>query len=369
VRQSSASETWPGSVNFFVSSVAQRNAMCPLMPNPKKVLFILKRQGLYGNAGFEIRSSGLYNSAVFCSDMLRDLLNQNTKLVLVTDNNDIDREVANFEPDIVMIEALWVVPDKFEVLRRLHPRVTWVIRNHSAIPFLAQEANSFNWLLQYAQLPNVLVGHNDKQTLYSFNDLSDTQGLYLPNFYPANDAQVCRRPIDRHEIDIGCFGAIRPLKNHLIQAVAAIRYADARHQKLTFHINGTRSEGGDSILSNLNDLFDSHPKHELQTHPWLERSAFLELMQSMDVHMQVSFSETFNVVTADAVTNGVPVVVSPEIKWVEKPLQASPTNCSDIINKLYDSIKYRFEARSINHLQRHNEMAVGEWKDAIRAIN
>jgi hypothetical protein len=334
----------------------------------RNILFILKRQGLYGNAGYDIRSSGLYNSAVFCSDMLRDLLHLRTKLVLVTDNNDIDREVTNFKADIVMIEALWVVPSKFEVLSRLHPDVTWVIRNHSAIPFLSQEASSFDWLQKYAQLPNVLIGHNDRQTQYSFNDLTDAQGLFLPNFYPANDMQICRRPIDRREIDIGCFGAVRPLKNQLIQAVAAIRYADSRRQKLTFHINGTRSEGGDSILRNLNALFDAHPRHDIQTHPWLDRKDFLELMQSMDAHMQVSFSETFNIVTADAVSQGVPVVVSPEIKWVPKVLQAQPTNCSDIINVLADAIKGRFESRSINRLQAYNEVAVREWRDAIHGI-
>ena len=50
--------------------------------------------------------------------------------------------------------------------------------------------------------------------------------LYLPNYY-------YMRPIAKHHykpigkvINIGCFGAIRPLKNHINQAIAAIQLSN-----------------------------------------------------------------------------------------------------------------------------------------------
>ena len=98
----------------------------------KKVLFILKKRKS-SHANYSVVSSGLLNSATFVSSML----NKNgieSHLVEVIDNNCIDREVTKYRPTHVIIEALWVVPSKFEVLTRLHPNVQWIIRLHSGIP-------------------------------------------------------------------------------------------------------------------------------------------------------------------------------------------------------------------------------------------
>ena len=45
----------------------------------------------------------------------------------------------------------------------------------------------------------------------------------------------------------------------------------------------------------------------------MDHESFIELVKSMDMCLQVSFTETFNIVTADAVANSVPVVVSSEM--------------------------------------------------------
>lgn len=90
-----------------------------------RVLFTCKRGGIYGGvyseAGNGPRSSGLRNSAGFVVNMLR-ANGVRAKLVEVTDNNDIDREVTAYRPTHVIIEALWVVSSKFEALQRRHPR-------------------------------------------------------------------------------------------------------------------------------------------------------------------------------------------------------------------------------------------------------
>src|ERR1700686_515277 len=103
-----------------------------------KVLFILKKNS-YGYSGsYGYGMSGLLNSAQFIVDMLNDN-GVEAKLEIVNDNNDIDREVHKYKPDVVVVEALWVVPEKFDVLRKLHPRVKWIVRSHSDFPFLATE--------------------------------------------------------------------------------------------------------------------------------------------------------------------------------------------------------------------------------------
>jgi hypothetical protein len=54
----------------------------------------------------------------------------------------------------------------------------------------------------------------------------------------------------------------------------------------------------------------------------------------MDLGLQVSLSETFNIVGADLISQGVPVVGSTEIPWAVKMFAADPTSSADIAHKL-----------------------------------
>jgi hypothetical protein len=61
----------------------------------------------------------------------------------------------------------------------------------------------------------------------------------------------------------------------------------------------------------------------------------------MDIGMQVSFSESFNIVTADFVTAGVPIVASDDIEWMPEFLKTSPTSHRGMIKKLNRGYKWR----------------------------
>jgi hypothetical protein len=105
------------------------------MVNPK-ILFLLKRRHDYNSeehTNLNI-STGLYNSAHFMHEMLIDE-GLESNIAVVVDNNSIDKEVTKYKPTHVIIEALWVVPEKFYILSKLHPNVKWIIRLHSEIPF------------------------------------------------------------------------------------------------------------------------------------------------------------------------------------------------------------------------------------------
>lgn len=302
--------------------------------NNVKVLFICKKRKSSGPGPYaSLVSSGLLNSATFVNNML--VKNGiDSKIVEVIDNNGIDKEVHDFKPTHVIIEALWVVPSKFEILTKLHPEVKWIIRLHSEIPFLANEGIAFNWIYQYTQYKNVSISVNSNRIKSELDAILNKPTIYLPNFYPITKKnKLSNNKIG--EIHIGCFGAIRPLKNQLMQAVSAIKFANEENLKLYFHINGTRIENnGDPVLKNIRDLFLGQEKHELVEHSWMEHDQFVELVQSMDICMQVSFSETYNIVTADAVNGLIPVVVSPELRWVFGLFKASPVSSKNIVNKL-----------------------------------
>ena len=304
------------------------------MKPEKKVLFILKERHT-SHSNFMTISSGLFNSASFVVDML----NKNgieSHLVEVKDNNAIDREVAKYKPTHVVIEALWVIPSKFEVLTKLHPNVEWIIRVHSDIPFLANEGISVEWIYEYMKFDKVKVSANLKKTNYELSELIRKDLVYLPNYYPVGFFNVTQpRPNEKKVLNVGCFGAVRPLKNQLIQAIAAIKYADLYDKKLKFHINVARVEGrGEPVLKNIRSLFENNPKHTLVEHQWLTHDEFIDVVQRMDLGMQVSFSETFNIVSADFVNNNIPVVVSDEVYWVNRLFKAKTTEVDSIVNKM-----------------------------------
>ena len=53
-------------------------------------------------------------------------------------------------------------------------------------------------------------------------------------------------------IDIGCFGAIRPMKNTFHQALACIEFAELKNKTLRFHVNTSRVEqSGENVVKNL----------------------------------------------------------------------------------------------------------------------
>jgi len=314
----------------------------------KKILFVLKRRDDY-NAVLHSQigmSTGLYNSANFMNVMLQDLGIQ-SKLVVVTDNNDIDREVTDYKPTHVVVEALWVVPSKFTVLQKLHPSVTWIIRLHSEMPFMAGEGMAMDWVGDYSQFKNVIISANAPRMLRETrfylqhlnhwdNDTAQQRVIYLPNYYP-NEYKYKPFNHDKDTIDIGCFGAVRPLKNHLLQAFGAIEFAESIDKKLRFHINAGRIEmNGQPVLNNLKGLFQqiADQGHQLINHQWCPREEFLKICAEMDIGLQVSFSETFNIVGADIISQGVPLVGSNEIPWAFSSFCADPTSSKDIANKL-----------------------------------
>lgn len=333
-----------------------------------RILFIVKfREDSAGRCAYDGTPQcygGLYHSALFVVEMLRAAGVQ-AKIVQVCDNNDIDREVFRFKPDIVIIEGLWVVPEKFLILAPLHPGVRWVVRIHSEIPFLAYEGVAMQWIEAYVRQFPVWVASNSS---YAARDLEIVVGsryahkiLVLPNFYPQGPQVTKSR---NAFLDIGCFGAMRPLKNQLIQAVAAIEFADRQKRSLRFHVNKRCEQGGDSVLKNLRALFDA-PGRQLIEHTWETRVQFRETLSHTDIGMQVSFSETFDITAADTATLGIPLVTSHEITWSSPLGQASATNVGSIVARLRDvtstTLGWWIRRENIRRLRNYCDHSRATW--------
>ena len=324
-----------------------------------RVLFLCKNRG-YGP------SFGLSLSARFVSEALRSV-GIHSKVATVVDGNAVDKEVHDYKPTHVIIEALWVTPEKLEELVRLHPKVNWVVRIHSEIPFISNEGIAFDWMFKYQNIRNVSVSSNSDKMNEDLRELK-IRSVYLPNIYfPAFRHDYTDDIISdcSESINVGCFGAIRPLKNQLDQAAAAIVFANNKNIKLRFHINSSRVEqDGSGALKNMRSLFkNSHP-HRLIEHEWMKHDDFVRLVRSMDLGMQVSFSETFNIVTADFVDNGVPIVVSNEVSWMPFWTKADTNDINDIASVMAKCYRWRrFGLQKINRLFLviYNHRSLRDW--------
>lgn len=292
-------------------------------------------------------TSGLFNSATF----VVKYLNENgfdAILTPVVDSNAIDKVVTEFNPDVVVIEALWVPPAKFVELFSLprHKKRRWIVRIHSKAPFLANEGLATRWIHQYTTIkgPRVEIAPNTKELTEQLHSaFPKGKFTYLPNIYYKKKFYP---PVYKKKdwIDVGNFGAIRPMKNNFQQALAAIEFAESIGKRLRFHVNGSRVEQkGDTVLKNIRELFNNSP-HDLVEHMWYKHDLFLREAGKMDVGMQVSFSESFNIVTADFVTAQVPIVASDDISWMPPLLKVSPTSHRGMVRKL----KFAYRFRKLN---------------------
>ena len=318
------------------------------------ILFILKRREDFNPVKHSPKglSTGLFNSASFMETMLNDS-HITTNLEVAIDNNCIDKLVNKYRPTHVIIEALWVVPEKFQVLTKLHPKVKWIIRLHSEMPFMAGEGMAMDWIGDYVTYPQISIGVNAPRMLDEIrcylqtkqrwsNKETNSRVVYMPNHYP-QDFKTKKLEKSKYWVDIGCFGAVRPLKNHLLQAFAALKFAKKINKQLRFHINVGRVEmKGDPVLNNLQKFFIqlSDEGHQLVMHEWTPREGFLQLCSQMDLGMQCNFSETFNIVGADLISQGVPLIGTSEIPWSSDIFNADATESDDICDALLRSYRW-----------------------------
>ncbi len=342
------------------------------MKKQPKVLFICKKRNDFYGPSF-----GLINS---CKFIVHALMHNGieAKVIVINDNNDIDREVHSYHPTHVYIEALWVVPEKFEELIPLHPRIQWYVRIHSKIPFLANEGMAMQWLKEYHNLSKVYkqlhISANSEDIVECFDKAYKIDVDYSPNIYfppNYNHREECHNEVDKvgHKIiDIGCFGAIRPMKNHLNQALAAIVFGNKMNSHVHFHVNSDRCEQkGDSVLRNLVYAFKDTP-HKLIYHPWMDHHEFIKVVRSMELGMQVSLSETFNIVAADFVWNNIPLIGSDEIAWLDRRYKADPNSLESMVDKLhfaYLGMKHGVQKVNFDNLEKYNRKSVKVWLNAL----
>lgn len=345
------------------------------------MLFLLRKNHQYGY-NVQTAKSGLLNSATMTAREIEKYSHGHidTKVLVLQDSNSIDKAVYDNMPNVVVLEALWVLPSKLRELQKLHPHVEWIIRVHSEIPFLANEGEAINTITGYAVIPNVKIAFNSLATYNNFLAIYGKRSpfIYLPNVYehvPNESISFLEEfryrrtsgfPFFTHRktLNIGAFGAIRPMKNQLLQAFAAVHFGNKNNITIRFHINASRLEqGGDSVYKNIKALFNSNPKHELIEHGWMDRPQFLSLVASMDLGLQLSFNESFNIVAADFVKEATPIVVSSAINWMNDEAKIDTEETALIVRKMEQAFTFSsyYVKKARKALHKYNHEAIDQW--------
>lgn len=281
----------------------------------------------------------------------------------IDDMDQLKRYISTYKPKRVFIQAIWVRAESLKPLKDLFKHVEFYLHIHSHIPFLGVEGHAFTYMEGYISQGWGII-FNNIHAYELFKHFPNAH--YLPNMYNAP-----MRPqtmfVEKDHINFGCFGSVRPMKNHLVQALAAIRYAESKNKQARFHVNYGRSEdGGEQVKKNLINLFRMHTKHQLIDVPWKTHSDFIDYMNTnIDISMQLSMSESFNLVAADSIAAGVPLIVSPEIDWVYPGCISYYSDVYDITRTMDKVIHHRFVEENRRHLAEFNHKAVETWKAFI----
>ncbi len=255
---------------------------------------------------------------------------------------------------VVISAPSWVQPVSFGDFSIRWPNIVFVQLNHSGTAYLSIDKYGIKNIREVSALSLVshnirVAGNNRRFTGWLLSAIA-TPELYLPNLYDTTtfvDPVVQRR--DHDPLRIGSFGAGRPWKNQLTAAEAAVQMARQLGVNLEFYVNSMRPDGGQRMIEARNELFADLPNAKLIDVPWALWPIFRRKVATMDIMISPSFDETFCVICADGVAEGVPSVVTGAMEWTPQTWWSQPYDPGSVsavgMSLLYNRVGAIHEAR------------------------
>ena len=278
---------------------------------------------------------------------------------------------ANPETTHVVIAAAWLpVLDLGHLVVR-YPGIEFAVNIHSNVGFLQADSRGVELLGKYIHLQkellNFRVSGNSQEFVDWLSEAYRTEAMFLPNLYALDSSVPANRPLyNGGVLKIGAFGAARPLKNFMTAAGAAIVIAKQLHAPVEFWMNGGRPDGGGSIERAIEALVKSSHSVTLKILNWQAWPDFLDLLETLHLMIQVSYTESFNLVTADGISVGVPSVVSKAIDWVPERWVAHSDDALDVARVGRSLIFDPYAIRDgVKALERSNTNGVNAWEDFL----
>lgn len=328
---------------------------------------IFYKVGVSGKGHHHKQAGGLAANALHSTEVLKRK-GIDVELCQVTSYDELLASVEKTMPTHVVIEAVWINSTQAGNLATRFPETQFVVRAHSKIGFLQVEPEAIATMRSiielHEKLPNLWFSSNNRE----FSDsISEVYGpcLYLPNLYDSDGAPLRRKQTDG-VLRVASFGATRLLKLHPAAALAALQIAARVKMPLEFYVNVDRTPGGDSVRKTMRNMFEDVKGAKLVELGWQDTVTFRETIASMDLVMQLSATETFCMVAADAVSSGVPVIAGPAIVWLDSAYHAPIDETSAVAELAADAIADRKAAkRQKKSLDRYNRESADVWMDFL----
>lgn len=266
-----------------------------------------------------------------------------------------------------VISAPWLSVHDLKSLLSHFPSVQFVVLSHSNVGFLQADPCGVGLLRQYQRLskefPNFKVGGNSIRFVEWMRHSYGYDVVLLPNLYPVKDP-VEKRWDGKSTLKIGAFGAVRPEKNFMTAAAAAVAIQTTLGIPVELHMS-TGGEGDRGLTApSIDEMCEG--KIKVVRHPWMFWDGFIQLIASMDLLIQVSYTESFNMVTADGISVGVPSVVSSAIYWAPESWKVDSDNALLIAHKGVELLTdARVRNEGVECLLSHNEHSVSYWKEFL----
>lgn len=340
--------------------------MIHLNDSPVHVLLCYKNFAIHANVShIGLGVAGVNNAKVLQKHGVR------ASVEPIVNANDLRNKLLGM-PSVthVVISAPWVPTVELAAILREFSRIQFTVNCHSNVAFLQADTNGVKLMREYIELEratlNFSVAGNSRKFVHWVREAMDTTCDYLPNMYylDYSVASVQNQAIYKGGVlRIGAFGATRPQKNLMSAAGAALELSADLKTDVEFWVSGGRTEGGgNTILNAVRQLLNNQPGITLKELSWASWPQFRAIVRRMHLLIQVSTTESFNMVTADGVAEGVPSIVSEAIDWAPPYWMAHIDDVSDMA-RIGRQLIFDPQAHSdgLQHLEKHNAESFDAW--------
>jgi hypothetical protein len=271
----------------------------------------------------------------------------------------------------VVISAPWIQTPDLALLCSEFRDTQFAVTCHSNLGFLQADPNALRLVREGLDLRltnwNFRMAANSPRLSKWVYASYGVPCTHLPNMYYLDGSPAKRDRYSGGTLRVGTFGATRVLKNLLTAAGAALEIATAMRADLEFWISAGRSEGAGSVLDAVRQMMTGLHHVKLVESQWQPWPRFRQTVRHMHLLLQPSYTESFNVVTADGVAEGVASVVSDAIDWAPDSWKAPVDDAHAIASVGRKLLLSRWETRrGQSALKAHNNRAIKAWREFLQ---
>lgn len=283
---------------------------------------------------------------------------------------ELRARLRNADVSHVVVSAPWIPTTDIAHLCSEFRDTQFAVTCHSNLGFLQADPSAMRMLREGLELRrtswNFRMAANCARLARWVPEAYGMPCAWLPNIYFLEAEQQKRARYSGGTLRIGAFGATRVLKNLMTAAGAALRIANAKRADLEFWISTGRVEGGASVLEAVRQMLNGLPHVKLVENSWQTWPQFRQTVRHMHLLIQPSYTESFNVVTADGVAEGVPSVVSDAIEWAPKSWKAPVDDANAVARVGRRIVESRWApSRGLAALKAHNKRAMQAWTEFL----